>query len=71
MNPIFDQLVVEFYLSKGLVPFTGEPVLVMKAADIRNNMGPKNPVIHDYVTLMASNPKSEEVAKVKHDYFRL
>lgn len=26
MNPIYDQLVVEFYLSKGLVPFSSNTV---------------------------------------------
>jgi hypothetical protein len=42
VNPIYDSLVVEFYLSKGLVPFTREPVKVWAT---RENPMPRGQVI--------------------------
>ena len=74
-TPVYNELVAKFYLSKGLKPFTCEPIKPkVTVADIRKHMGPKA-TVHDYVTLMTPGNKAPDAAEairaVKYDYFRL
>lgn len=75
-TPIYNELVAKFYLSRGLKPFTSEPVKPkVTVSDIRRHVGP-NGTIHDYLTLMtlAGNETTVRLPVKRarrYDYFRL
>lgn len=73
-TPLYTELVVKYYLSRGLKPFTSETVDVItvpkiKAGDVIGRTRP-TVTVHDYLTLMAEAPR-QKPDRPNYNYFRL